>query len=149
MLFTITPESRPGYYRLTVKNTSSIGFINQFHWFPQNGNGIVRVIGSSSGRCTVVGTPGLGGDQFKGVTLNPAIMCTGVDLKPPTCTCKNDGGQVEISFVSTHSIGLAGATRIDAATMIASIIPSYVQTPDLKSCPPGEASTTAHPCNPA
>src|SRR6266481_8221720 len=72
-------------YRVTVSNVSAIGFINSFSWVPPAGMTIVNVTGSSSGHCE----------------LHAArISCDGVNLKPPTCTCRDDGGQIVISFVA-------------------------------------------------
>src|SRR6266403_73989 len=55
---------------------SAIGFINSFSWVPPAGMTIVNVSGSSSGHCEL---------------LAARISCDGVNLKPPTCTCRDDG----------------------------------------------------------
>ena len=69
-----------------------------------------------------------------------------MNLKPPTCTCRGDGGRVVISFTADKSTGLGGAVRIDTGTPVLKAIPSYVQTPDLPLCAKGQTSTKANPC---
>jgi hypothetical protein len=136
-------------YRLTVTNVSSIGFINSFEWYPPTGISLVKVVGSSVGRCVASGLHGFGGNQFKTVTLNPDVVCSGLNLKPPSCTCKGDGGVVQITFVATGRIGMPGAARVAGATPVFEQIPSYpgAQTsPDLPVCTHGQVSTRGRPC---
>ena len=138
----------PHHYRLTVTNTSSIGAVNAFQWFPSPGVRIVRVIGSSTGNCKLSGTSGMGGSQFKTVVLYPNITCANVNLKPPSCTCRGDGGSAEISFVATQNTGLfPGSTRVMSMTPVLKIIPSYVQPEDVPVCAPNQKSTTSTPCS--
>lgn len=144
----VTSASAPHHYRLTITNVSNIGFIGSFQWYPPSGVSIVKLLGSSSGHCVVAGTAGLGGKLFQNALLNPEITCDNLNLKPPTCTCKGDGGEVVISLVADRDIGLAGSTRVVSATPVLSIIPSSVQTPDVPSCASGQVSTTAKPCTP-
>jgi hypothetical protein len=148
----ISREPGRNHYKLTVTNVSGIGFINSFHWLPPTGVNILKVTGSSSGQCDATGTSGFGGKQFQTVVLNPEILCDGVNLKPPTCTCSGDGGQVSVSFVASQPVGLGGAARVDSATPVLAVIPSSPQppqSPDLALCTPGQVSTKAKPCAPA
>jgi hypothetical protein len=120
-------------YRVTVSNVSAIGFINSLSWVPPAGMTIVNVTGSSSGHCEL---------------LAARISCDGVNLKPPTCTCRDDGGQIVISFIANSDPGLlAGASRVASATPVLKVIPGYVQSADLPSCAQGQVSTAAKPCS--
>ena len=114
-------------YRITVSNTSNLGFIESFQWYPPTGVHIVRVIGSSAGSCGVSGVTGLGGAQFKTVLLYPNITCSKVHLKPPSCTCLGDGGNVDISFVADRPLGGTGTTRMISARLVLHQIPSYLK----------------------
>jgi hypothetical protein len=146
---TISAGSRAHEYKLTITNISGIGYINAFHWFPPQGVTIVKVVGSSAGHCAVSGVPGYGGSLFQKVVLNPDIICDGVNLRPPSCTCNGDGGSVAISFLANAFPSLGGAVRVDSATPVLNIIPSSpVQTPapDEAVCKPGQKSTSAAPC---
>src|SRR6185503_6384302 len=51
-------------YRMTVFNTSTLGAVNAFQWYPPTGVRITKVIGSSRGSCTLAGLSGFGGNQF-------------------------------------------------------------------------------------
>jgi hypothetical protein len=129
-------------YRLRVTNTSGNGHINNLHWFPPKGIEIKAVTGSSVGECDLTGTKGAGGALFPGALLNPEIRCLGVDLKPPTCTCRGDGGFVDISFTLAKDSprGLVGGiVRIDTLTPVLKVIPSFVQRDDLRYCTKAEA----------
>jgi hypothetical protein len=140
-------------YLLDVLNTSGIGFINSFHWYPPAGITIGKVVSSSVGNCELTGTSGSGGSLFPGVVLNPEINCQGISLKPPTCTCSGDGGQLKILFSvvkGTATGGLmAGSVRISTGTPVLRIIPSSVQNPDEAYCAKGQVSTTKKPCAPS
>jgi hypothetical protein len=120
---------RPRTYELTVTNISSIGFVKAFKWFPSSELRILKVTGSTSGRCKLSGTTGFGGNQFKTVVLHPNILCEKVDLRPPTCTCKADGGTETITFVAAQDkvFGAGGQAQVVAMRPIVEIIPSYVQ----------------------
>jgi hypothetical protein len=118
----------PNRYRITVTNTSNIGFIDAFQWYPPTGIHIVKVLGSSAGHCDLSGLTGFGGNQFQTVLLYPNISCEKVGLKPPSCTCQGDGGAVEVSFVSDKPMSATGTSRMIAARLTLKPIPSY-QTP--------------------
>jgi hypothetical protein len=132
-------------YQLVVTNTSSIGFINTFTWFPPDGMTIVGVTGSDQGDCGL---------------SDGAISCT-LALRPPTCTCKGDGGSVTIGFAAkvpsgadgyTHGIGLQYSSLIiTSETPVPYIIPSsplqkLSDIADLPFCKKGQLSTDAKPC---
>jgi hypothetical protein len=118
------------HYKLTFSNTSGIGFIDAFQWYPPPGVQVLRVTGQTAGTCALVGLTGFGGNQFKTVVLHPNIMCRGVRMKPPSCTCKADGGEASVSFVATDNPGLSGVARVMAMTPTLKVIPSYVQATD-------------------
>jgi hypothetical protein len=113
-------------YRITITNTSNLGFINSFEWYPPIGVQIMRVTGSSVGDCALTGLAGFGGNQFKTVLLHPNISCNNVNLKPPSCTCLGDGGSMSISFVADRNMPAAGAARMISATLVLDPIPSYL-----------------------
>jgi hypothetical protein len=119
-------------FRLTVTNTSNLGFINSFQWYPPIGVGIVKVLGSSAGHCAVNGLTGFGGKQFQTVLLHPNILCDKVNVKPPSCTCLGDGGSVTISFVADRELPALGTARMISATLVFDPIPSYL-TPEITS----------------
>ena len=114
-------------YRITVTNTSNIGFIDAFQWYPPTGIHIVKVLGSSAGHCELSGLTGFGGNQFQTVLLYPNISCEKVDLKPPSCTCQGDGGAVDVSFVSDKPMSATGTARMISARLVLHPIPSYLQ----------------------
>jgi hypothetical protein len=143
----VSPGSSPRHYTLTFTNASSLGWINSFKWFPPTGVQIAKVVSSSAGHCYATGTSGLGGKQFGGVVANPEITCENVSLKPPTCTCRGDGGTVRVSIVSTAPIHLPGSARVDTATPVLKIIPSAPPQSDLPKCAAGQTSTAANPCS--
>jgi len=121
-------------YRITVSNASSIGFVNALDWRPPAGMTIVKVTGSSAGHCRVAGS-------------TPMISCNGFSLRPPSCTCRGDGGRLVITFVGGSYAGLlAGASSIVSATPVLKVIPAYPQGPDVQRCAPGQSSTAAKPC---
>jgi len=112
-------------YRMTVFNTSTLGAVNSFQWYPPTGVRITKVIGSSRGSCTLAGLSGFGGNQFPTIVLYPNIFCEKVDLKPATCTCRGDGGAVTITFVTNKSIAVdAGELRLRTATVSFDRIPT-------------------------
>jgi hypothetical protein len=128
---TVTLLRLPGvnHYQLRVTNVSGIGFLNGFEWYPPVGLQIAKVLRTSVGHCVTSGTHGLGGSQFSTVVLNPDLACTEMNLKPPTCTCKYDGGSAEISFVTSGQAlytGGSGASRMTSMTPVLKIIPSEV-----------------------
>ena len=130
--FTTTLGILPGNhrYRITISNTSNLGAINSFEWYPPIGVHIVKVIGSSQGNCTLTGLTGFGGNQFPTLVLYPDVRCENLDLKPPSCTCQGDGGTVTISFVTDEDyVGGAGELRMRAATLVFDRIPAYLEPP--------------------
>ncbi len=131
----------PKRYRMTVFNTSTLGAINSFQWYPPTGVRIVKVIGSTVGRCSRTGLTGFGGNLFPTLVLYPNIFCDQLDLKPATCTCLGDGGAVTITFVTDKEIAVnEGDLRLRTATLVFDRIPT-----DPKSIPTdgksGSAST--------
>ena len=112
-------------YRITVTNTSNIGLIDAFQWHPPAGIHVVKVLGSSAGRCELSGLTGFGGNQFQTVLLYPNISCEKVDLKPPSCTCQGDGGAVDVSFVADKPMSATGTSRMISARLTLHPIPSY------------------------
>jgi hypothetical protein len=123
-------------YRVTVSNISSIGFVNALDWRPPSGMRLVRITGSSAGHCRLA------------AGTDPRITCAGLRLKPPTCTCRGDGGELVISFVADSKVPglLAGASAIVSASPVLNVIPAYPQGPDVSRCKPGQLSTTSNPC---
>jgi hypothetical protein len=114
-------------YRITISNTSNVGAINSFQWYPPTGVHIVKVIGSSEGHCTATGVTGFGGNQFPTVVLYPNILCDKLDLKPPSCTCQGDGGAVTITFVTDEDLGGSlGDARMRTATLSFKRVRAYL-----------------------
>lgn len=121
---TLSPLPGAHRYRMTVFNTSNLGAVNAFQWYPPTGVHVVKVIGSTEGRCTLTGVTGFGGNQFPTVVLNPNILCDKLDLEPPSCTCLGDGGSLAVSFVTDEDIGVgAGDLKVRAATLVFDPIP--------------------------
>jgi hypothetical protein len=56
--------------------------------------------------------------------LHQNVLCDRLDLKPPTCTCRGDGGAMTISFVTDKQY-LAGDVdlRVRSATLAFHRIP--------------------------
>jgi hypothetical protein len=128
-LFTgLRPLSGRNRYQVSLQNTSSVGSINSLQWFPPPGIQVARVLGSSTGHCKVGGVTGFGGNQFKGLLLYPNIVCDSLNLKPPTCTCKGDGGSITISFVLDRPTTSPGGSRVLTATPVLKAIPSYIKS---------------------
>jgi hypothetical protein len=111
-------------YRITISNVSSLGAINSFQWYPPISTHIVKVLGSSAGTCTLRGLTGFGGNQFPTLVLHQNVLCDKLDLKPPSCTCRGDGGAVTISFVTDKQF-LAGDVdlRVRTANLVFHRIP--------------------------
>jgi len=125
---TVAPLTGTHRYQLTIWNTSNLGAINSFEWYPPTGVQIVKVIDSTSGRCTRTGLTGFGGNLFPTLVLYPNIRCDKLDLKAPSCTCLGNGGSVTISFVTDKDIGGAeGEIRMRAATLVFDRIPSFLK----------------------
>ncbi|HZS24949.1 MAG TPA: hypothetical protein VFA30_08170 [Gaiellaceae bacterium] len=125
---TLSPLPGKNRYQITVSNTSNVGAINSFQWYPPTGVHIVKVLGSSDGDCTATGLTGFGGNQFRTVVLFPNILCDKLDLKPPSCTCLGDGGTMTISFVTDKDLGGSlGDARLRTATLVFDRIPGYLK----------------------
>jgi hypothetical protein len=111
-------------YRMTVFNASTLGAINSFQWYPPTGVRIVKVIGSSQGRCILTGLSGFGGNQFPTIVLYPNILCDKLDLTAASCTCRGDGGSVSITFVTNKGLAVnEGDLRLRTATLAFERIP--------------------------
>jgi len=120
----LTPLRGAHHYQVTLTNTSSIGFIHAFEWYPPPGVQILKVTGSSSGNCSLTGTSGFGGNQFKAVKLFPRIYCRNLNLEPPTCTCRADGGAEKFSFVADRDMQ-GGSVTARSMSPVLEIIPAY------------------------
>jgi len=123
-------QQLPGQRRYSVRilNTSNLGFIDAIQWYPPVGVRIVRVTGTSAGRCELTGLTGIGGNQFATVVLYPNVECRQVNLKPPTCTCLGDGGSFSISFVADRNMPSSGVARAMSARLVVKPIPSFLKT---------------------
>jgi hypothetical protein len=126
-------------YSLYIANTSSIGYINTFKWFPPLNFPVAKLTGADAKYCTIASSG--------------AIQCD-LKLRPPSCTCRNDGGHIMLGLVvaqkgslQNHRLGLgSGVVRVDTATPVPWIIPSAPQTEDVPVCAKGQPSTKANPC---
>jgi hypothetical protein len=113
-------------YRITISNSSSLGAINSFQWYPPRAVHIVKLLGSSTGKCTLRGLTGFGGNQFPGLVLHPNVLCDRLDLEPPSCLCRGDGGAVSISFVTDKEFEAGDVDlRVRTATVVFHKIPVY------------------------
>ena len=125
---TLAPLRGANSYRITISNTSNVGAITSFQWYPPVGVHIVKVLGSSDGHCTATGLTGFGGNQFRTVVLFPNILCDQLDLKAPSCTCLGDGGTMSISFVTDKDLGGSlGDAKMRTATLVFDRIPGYLK----------------------
>jgi hypothetical protein len=134
-------------YRLEVTNTGSRGFINKFTWFPGPGTTVVAVTS------TRVDRGGKGACRLEA----GKISCD-LSLRPPTCTCRGDGGTVAVGFTAkngasgrTGSTTFGGRVFVEAETLVPYHIPSSPdQKPsdlaDLPMCAEDQASTAEKPC---
>ncbi|HST19261.1 MAG TPA: hypothetical protein VLK36_16595 [Gaiellaceae bacterium] len=120
---TLSPVG-PDRYRMTIFNTSSLGAINSLQWYPPVSVRIVKVLGSSAGRCVLTGLSGFGGNQFPTIVLYPNIFCDRLDLKPATCICRGDGGALTITFRTNKHLEVNdGDLRLRTATVAFERIP--------------------------
>jgi hypothetical protein len=111
-------------YRLTISNSSSLGAINSFQWYPPPAVHIVKVLGNSAGTCKLRGLTGFGGNQFPTLVLHQNVLCDKLDLKPPSCTCRGDGDAITISFVTDKEfLGGDVDLRVRTATLVFHRIP--------------------------
>jgi hypothetical protein len=125
---TLAPLPGTNRYRVTISNTSNLGAINAFQWYPPAKVHIVKVTGSTEGRCTLTGLKGFGGNQFPTVVLYPNVLCDKLDLKPPSCTCLGDGGAVTISFITEREYGGgSGDIRLREASLAFDRVPVYLK----------------------
>ena len=114
-------------YRLTVSNISSLGAVNSFQWYPPTTLHIVKVLGNTGGTCALRGLTGFGGNQFPTLVLHQNVLCDRLDLRPPSCTCRGDGGTMTISFVTDKEFDAGDVDlRVRAATLVYHPIPSYL-----------------------
>jgi hypothetical protein len=154
------------HYQLLIQNVSDVGFINTFSWYVNGEAGLagnthavklLSVESSSSGQCKLA------------VDGN-SIDCTGMTIKPPTCTCL-PGGTVTVNFTAvpdfawlkssqgkskpallgTHyGIFQNSTTVLGDMTPVPYHIASYRNSQqnlyDLPICAKGEPNTSAHPC---
>jgi hypothetical protein len=138
--------NRINHYRLVVTNTSSIGSVNTFNWHPPRGMTVIDVTGSSTGRCW------LG---------NGRIVCQAL-LRPPTCTCRGDGGKMTIDFTAQirpngtgNQPGFVGASlNVLTQTPVPYVIPSSPnekpgENSDAAVCKKGQRTTPGKPCAPS
>ena len=116
-------------YRMTIFNTSSLGAINSLQWYPPTGVRVVKLVGSSEGRCRLTGLKGFGGNQFPTLVLYPNIFCDRLALKPASCTCAGDGGTVTITFTTNKPVAVnEGDLRLRTATLVFDRIPVTPQS---------------------
>jgi hypothetical protein len=126
--FTLAPVAGTRRYQVTIANISDLGAINSFQWYPPRGVRVLEVLGSTQGHCTLTGLTGYGGSQFPTVVLYPNVRCDKLDLKPPSCTCLGDGGQVTITFITDREYaGGAGEIRMRTASLVLNRIPDYLK----------------------
>jgi hypothetical protein len=130
-----------GHFRLTVINTSAIGFINDFSWAPPPGMTITSVTSSSTGRCT----------------LEAQRIACAANLTPPKCTCR-PGGKIVVDFKGHAKQPKANVNygvvhsyvEIDGMTPVPYRIPSYLGAKppeeDLPICRFGQVSSAKQPC---
>lgn len=135
-------------YRLEVTNTGSVGFVNSFTWFPGPGTRIVAVSNSHVDNSAAKDACAL---------ANGNIACV-LSLKPPTCTCRGDGGTVSIDFTAKAggtardaSVNFGSRMFVGSETPVPYVIPSSPdQKPsdiaDLPICRVGQQSTRSDPC---
>jgi hypothetical protein len=111
-------------YRLTISNVSNLGAIHSFQWYPPLAVHILKVLGSTEGTCTLRALSGFGGNQFPTVQLHPNVLCDRLDLKPPSCICRGDGGALSISFVTDKEFGAGDVDlKVRSATLAFHPIP--------------------------
>lgn len=125
---TIEPLSTGQFhYRMSIWNASNLGTVTSFQWYPPIGSRIVRLLGSTAGRCEVKGLSGFGGAQFPTVVLNPTIVCDQLQLKAPSCTCQGDGGSVAITFVTDKEMnGGSDDARVRAVSLNFERVPTFL-----------------------
>jgi hypothetical protein len=120
-----------GLYRLSVENTSGLGYINTFNWEPPAGMTITAINSSQGGKCSL---------------LSGAISCRGAGKgipPPPQCICPG-GGTLTVDFFAdglkpTYPLhGLGVALQILTMTPVPYHIPHTPREEvDLPLCRPG------------
>jgi hypothetical protein len=117
---TIIRPLTKGHYRVSVLNTSGIGFLNGFTWSPPPGWTIKSITKTTGAKCKL--------------DSDGKVSCSG-KVVPPSCLCKADGGTVTVDLaVSVHTaplskgkitgFGAVGAKlRITAMTPVPYLIP--------------------------
>jgi hypothetical protein len=113
---TIVRRLSATHFQLTVTNLSGYGFIDGFTWATGDVP-IKAVTGSTAGVCAL---------------SRGAIRCRSIRLRPPSCTCKGDGGRITVDFVTrvgpaerpgfNRPLGSGGLT-IDSVTRVKVAIP--------------------------
>ena len=95
----------PGRGAIMISNTSDLGVINSFEWYPPMGVRVLEVAGSTKGHCTLTGLKGFGGNQFPTVILYPNIHCDKLDLRATELAVPGERrGAVTISFVTDSRV---------------------------------------------
>jgi hypothetical protein len=148
-LYTYVTSLGNGRYRLEVTNTSSTGFINKFTWFPGAGTKILAVTGTTVDQ----------GKRKGSCQLSAGKITCEMSLRPPSCTCRGDGGTVSIAFTakSVHTgprgtaVTFGSRLFVEAETPVPYFIPGspdekLSDLSDLPLCAKGQLSTAAKPC---
>jgi hypothetical protein len=123
-------QTGPHRYRLTVVNSSDIGYINAFYWSVPSGVSIAKITsvgGTGRGQCVLSNSANSGATEPRTLLAPKEIMCEGLNLRPPTCLCLNDGGEIIISFIANAFPGYSGSFVITSATPVLKVIPSSLQ----------------------
>jgi hypothetical protein len=133
-----------GRFQLTVTNRSALGFVNSFTWKAPPNVKLTSLLTNANGHCTL---------------SDEQIVCSGIALKPPSCTCLGDGGKAVLTFTAKQAPPKYGqhagweysAMTIGAMTPVPYVIPSSPtekpgRNADLPLCVKGQTSTAAKPC---
>lgn len=134
-----------GLFRLSVTNTSGLGFINTFNWHPPEGMTITSLARSQGGNCTLA---------------SGLVSCRGgkQGIPPPRCTCLG-GGSLTVDFYAQGLrptfngrfwtyYGVTGAqlqilTMTPVPNHIRSFLPAGI---DLRLCTKTRPNTKSDPC---
>jgi len=112
----------PHRYGMTIINTSDLGAVNAFQWYPPPGVHVLDVVDSTKGHCTTNGVTGYAVNQT-------SFLCNDLDLKPPSCTCLGDGDSMTVTFVTDKDVAYGeGDLRVRAATLAFDRIPTFQQS---------------------
>jgi hypothetical protein len=150
-LYTYVTPLGQNRYRLEVTNTSAAGFVNEFTWFPGPGTKILAVTGATVDR----------GDKAANCRLTDGKISCRLSLRPPSCTCRGDGGSVAIRFLAKSTgdparrgtVTFGGRIFVESQTLVPYFVPgSPDQKPsdlsDLPLCAKGQQSSREKPCLP-